>query len=514
MACTLILTEQLESDVLTETEAAATSGAGLIGNTQTGWTEISGATVQAALDDIDDVFAARTEAFAAAGDLLTATGASAPTILSKGSPLQVLRVNAGGTALEWAAVSASPNDLLDGSAHQDTAARTPVRGDIIVATAAPLWDSLAVGGANTLFASNGTDPSWKSDFMFDGAFGLEEQSLTIATGAIGISKSRIKVAPESGSADDLDTITRSGNITDGDFILITASTGNTITVTENGNIKCGGKTLDITDQDYIELVYDLTTTSWYVVSEVMRFLWNQTDVPIEGMPMHQDSSGEGEWIANPRVFQWKKHFAFAASNAGWTANGCIYQSVGTAGSFAVSTYTTNDGVHMLSSATNPGDGSGVTMADDSQGTIHDSTVEFVLEAWLYHDSSGAVAGGNAYEVWFGLTDTLFGFGADEAIFYSVSPGNTWDCRTTAATTTTTTNLGTSSIGAWQRLKIMRDNTANNVKFYINGSLVATHTTNLPTGTQMYFFWGYTTLDPVRVDCEIDYSGILHAPANV
>jgi len=102
MACSLIQSEQLVTDVLLESEASATSGAGLIGNLQSGWTEISGATAQAVFDDIDDVFAARTEAFSAAGDLLY-RGASAPAILAIGTIGHVLTVNSGGTAPEWAA---------------------------------------------------------------------------------------------------------------------------------------------------------------------------------------------------------------------------------------------------------------------------------------------------------------------------------------------------------------------------------------------------------------------------
>lgn len=98
MGCSLIKSEQLESDILLESEIDDTTGAGLVGNTQVGWTEISGATVQAVLDDIDDVLAVRTEPFVARGDLLY-RGATAPAILTVGTNTKFLGTD--GTDPAW-----------------------------------------------------------------------------------------------------------------------------------------------------------------------------------------------------------------------------------------------------------------------------------------------------------------------------------------------------------------------------------------------------------------------------
>lgn len=69
--------------------------------------------------------------------------------------------NNGSGALSWAAASSS-NTLLDGSAHSDTVAQTVSRGSLVYGNSTPKWDELAVGTANTVLKSDGTDPSWGS----------------------------------------------------------------------------------------------------------------------------------------------------------------------------------------------------------------------------------------------------------------------------------------------------------------------------------------------------------------
>ncbi len=62
-------------------------------------------------------------------------------------------------AFTCTADSGGTHDLLSAT-HTDTAASTVTRGDLIVGTATPAWDDLAIGSANTVLASNGTDPAW------------------------------------------------------------------------------------------------------------------------------------------------------------------------------------------------------------------------------------------------------------------------------------------------------------------------------------------------------------------
>ncbi len=53
-------------------------------------------------------------------------------------------------------------DLLDGATHQDTAAGTAVRGDIITVPVSGLWTRFPIGGVDTILGSDGTDPSWET----------------------------------------------------------------------------------------------------------------------------------------------------------------------------------------------------------------------------------------------------------------------------------------------------------------------------------------------------------------
>jgi len=60
--------------------------------------------------------------------------------------------------------SAAPSwgtiNLLDSASIGDTLTGTVVRGDLIVGNSTPKWARFAVGAANTVLKSNGTDPSW------------------------------------------------------------------------------------------------------------------------------------------------------------------------------------------------------------------------------------------------------------------------------------------------------------------------------------------------------------------
>lgn len=62
----------------------------------------------------------------------------------------------------------------------------------------------------------------------------------------------------------------------------------------------------------------------------------------------------------------------------------------------------------------------------------------------------------------------------------------WQCYTTASSVTTTTDSGVDATitTTWNRIAFLYDSSVPNVKFYINDTLVATHTTNLPSTTAL------------------------------
>jgi len=50
--------------------------------------------------------------------------------------------------------------LLDGSVNSDTTVSSVTRGDLIIGNSTPAWDDLAIGSANSVLWTDGTDPSW------------------------------------------------------------------------------------------------------------------------------------------------------------------------------------------------------------------------------------------------------------------------------------------------------------------------------------------------------------------
>jgi hypothetical protein len=86
----------------------------------------------------------------AAGDLVQGTGANTAARLAIGTALQVLRVNAGATAVEWAAAAGS----VATDAIWDAA------GDLAVGTGANTAAKLAIGANGYVLTSNGTTATW------------------------------------------------------------------------------------------------------------------------------------------------------------------------------------------------------------------------------------------------------------------------------------------------------------------------------------------------------------------
>jgi hypothetical protein len=75
--------------------------------------------------------------FTAAGMLVVGSGSGTATTLAKGTGLQILRVNTGATALEWATQAASGTDFVVQAVANEAAVSayaTPVVGKILFAT--------------------------------------------------------------------------------------------------------------------------------------------------------------------------------------------------------------------------------------------------------------------------------------------------------------------------------------------------------------------------------------------
>jgi hypothetical protein len=94
------------------------------------------------------------------GQILIASAGTTLTPLSVGTNDQVLTAASGETTgVKWAAATPAAHVLLSTS-HSDTLAGTVVRGDILRGNSTPAWSRLALGAANRVLRSDGTDASW------------------------------------------------------------------------------------------------------------------------------------------------------------------------------------------------------------------------------------------------------------------------------------------------------------------------------------------------------------------
>jgi hypothetical protein len=94
----------------------------------------------------------------ASGDIFYVDATPQIARLAKGSDGQVLKLVSGLPAWQTEGGGTS-HDILSAT-HTDTLAAAVVRGDLIIANSTPKWTRLAVGLANKVLKSDGTDPAW------------------------------------------------------------------------------------------------------------------------------------------------------------------------------------------------------------------------------------------------------------------------------------------------------------------------------------------------------------------
>lgn len=91
----------------------------------------------------------------------------------------------------------------------------------------------------------------------------------ISSGAVSVYKSVVQLESESGTADDLDTVSVAAGTSDGFVVFMTAKVGHTITLKHGtGNIKTQkGFDVLLTDAETVLLRYSATDTSWHVIGD-------------------------------------------------------------------------------------------------------------------------------------------------------------------------------------------------------------------------------------------------------
>ena len=92
--------------------------------------------------------------------------------------------------------------------------------------------------------------------------------------------------------------------------------------------------------------------------------------------------------------------------------------------------------------------------------------------------------------------------ANEAFFRKTAAGTQWETVTRSASGTEQVNTNVGTTNAWHRLRIEMDDTNTEVRFYVDGTLVATHTT-APTA-QMGFTVANNVTSTTSRTLDVDY----------
>ena len=132
-------------------------------------------------------------------------------LLSNGSAWEAKAIANCTTAITYTAAtntfgcsSTVGTHALLSASHSDALAATVVRGDLIVGSAVPQWTRLAIGSANGVLTSNGSDPVWDTEPQLDGlrvgTTGLNELQFPTGNNSPGSSISGFGVSVPSASA--------------------------------------------------------------------------------------------------------------------------------------------------------------------------------------------------------------------------------------------------------------------------------------------------------------------------
>lgn len=167
------------------------------------------------------------------------------------------------------------------------------RGDIIRGSSSGGAERLAIGSSGQNLVSDGTDITWSDDLTVNGNLNLNENTATIASGAITYSGAYMVIDTESAaSTDDLDTI-NGGN--GGDIVIINTTNGTRDVVIKHatGNIRIvQDRDITLSDtNDTITFIFD--GSNWY---EISRSIKNDF--------LSSKSTNGYTYLPNGLIFQW------------------------------------------------------------------------------------------------------------------------------------------------------------------------------------------------------------------
>lgn len=182
----------------------------------------------------------------------------------------------------------------------------------------------------------------------------------------------------------------------------------------------------------------------------------------------------------PDVSYWSSNAALHEDFPSGLSGSRLVETASGAGAGAAAVAATADrhGVVALSTGTTA---AGYDGAATSPLSILFGGGQWILEAVVRFPTLST--GAQEYLAHAGFIDTIGGAQTDGAYFEydRATAGDVWRARTTSLGVSTTTAVSAIVANAWTRLDIVVNDDATQVDFYVDGELVASHTTNIPSG---------------------------------
>lgn len=182
----------------------------------------------------------------------------------------------------------------------------------------------------------------------------------------------------------------------------------------------------------------------------------------------------------PDVTYWGANAALHEDFASGLSGSRLVETASGAGAGAAAVASTADrhGIVALSTGTTA---AGYDGAATSPLSILFGGGQWILEAIVRFPTLST--GAQEYTAHAGFIDTIGGAQIDGVYFEydRAAGGDVWRARTTAFGVSTTTAVSAIVANTWARLDIVVNDGATQADFYVDGELVATHTTTIPSG---------------------------------
>lgn len=373
---------------------------------------------------------------------------------------QFVKVNAGESALEFVAGSTAAHDLLSAT-HSDTTAAAVTRGGLIVGkTATPKWELLTIGASGKYLYSDGTDVSWAdppaaaTHDLLSATHG-DTLAGAVASGDIIYGNNTPKWA-------------RLAKGSDGQVLTLASGLPSWATASVGAHALLSATHSDTLADTVVrgDILYGNSTPAWARLAKGTRRWWLGTD-------------GTDVAYQDPRRFAvTRNHNVHMFRSRSYNQDGGFGRAMSTSGTAATSADAERASTKVTDATTG-----------DIGWRMAAGTLEIQSQHYPYARFDAKLVDGVDGCLWMGLyaaatfpnTAALAAEGA--AFRWRNGTDTNIQCVTRdSGGTQDTQDSGVAMDGNWHDYEILTDDGGTTWKFYIDGALVQTMSTNVPTST--------------------------------